>query len=94
MHQAYILLPEPEVAISQTKLSIANKPKYLQPAFVNNPKIELMIEEREQRWKNINKSRASQVEINKSKEAKTKVKSEQNNVAETLIAKKLIDNLE
>ncbi len=94
VHQAYILLPEPAVAISQTKLGIANKPKYLQPAFVNNPKIELMIEEREQRWKNINKSRAPQVEINKSKEAKTKVKSEQNNVAETLIAKKLIDNLE
>jgi type IV secretory pathway TraG/TraD family ATPase VirD4 len=47
---AYIFLPDPEVAISKTRLEIAGRPSMLQPAFVNNPEVEEMIEERQREW--------------------------------------------
>jgi len=50
VHEAYILLPEPEVAISKTKLDIVSHPKDLQPAFINNPNVESMLAERLQNW--------------------------------------------
>jgi type IV conjugative transfer system coupling protein TraD len=49
-HQAYILLPEPEIAIAKTKLSIAPKPKKLWLPFLDNPQIELMLKERLDNW--------------------------------------------
>ena len=50
VHQAYILLPEPEVAIAKTKLDVALKSKNLNPPFLDNPQVELMLKERLDNW--------------------------------------------
>ena len=50
VHQAYVLLPEPKVAIAKTKLALALKPKNLKPPFLDNPQVELMLKERLDNW--------------------------------------------
>jgi type IV secretory pathway TraG/TraD family ATPase VirD4 len=49
-NQAFVLLPEPDVAISKVSLEIASKPQSLQMPFLNNPSVESMIEGRKNRW--------------------------------------------
>jgi hypothetical protein len=53
-HHAYIFLPETEVAISKTQLDIVPMPAIVQPAFIENPAIELLVEQRQQKWKEYN----------------------------------------
>ena len=77
VHQAYILLPEPEVAISKTKLEVVARPRNLKLAFINNPQIELMLKERLQNWtiknetKNCKKDSANVKNEQKDKEKDT-----------------------
>ena len=63
VHQAYILLPEPEVAIAKTKLDIIERPKALNVAFINNPEIEEIQKNRINNWaiKEKNKSCADKI---------------------------------
>ena len=63
VHQAYILLPEPEVAIAKTKLDIIERPKALNVAFINNPEIEEIQKNRMNNWaiKEKNKSCADKI---------------------------------
>jgi len=49
-HQAFVLLPEPDVAISKVSLEIVKRPQNLQPSFLSNPSVDAMIESRQNRW--------------------------------------------
>ena len=59
VHQAYILLPEPEVSTVKIKLGIVPKPSKLEPAFLANPYVELMLQERAENWARKNKKNNS-----------------------------------
>lgn len=67
VHQAYMLLPEPVVPIVKTKLAIIPKPSKLEPAFLPNPQIEVMLQERAANWARKNKKDNSN--LRKSKES-------------------------
>jgi type IV conjugative transfer system coupling protein TraD len=49
-NQAFILLPEPDVAISNVSFELVEKPKSLQIPFLNNTAVESMTQDRNARW--------------------------------------------
>lgn len=49
-HEAFILLPEAEVAIAKVHLEIIKSGNSLQIPFIVNPKIDQMISDRQKRW--------------------------------------------
>lgn len=50
-NQAFVLLPEPDVAISKVSLEIVKKPQNLQTPFLINSSAEAMIDARNNKWK-------------------------------------------
>ena len=96
VHQAYILLPEPEVAIAKTKLDVALKSKNLKPPFLDNPQVELMLKERLDNWntKNPNNVNTKIAEIpqqrgNELKQKKKKHNDKKDDYTVKIFAKKL-----
>ena len=96
VHQAYILLPEPEVAIAKTKLDVALKSKNLKPPFLDNPQVELMLKERLDNWntKNPNNVNTKIAEIpqqrgNELKQKKKKHNDKKDDDTVKIFAKKL-----
>ena len=93
VHQAYILLPEPKVSIVKAKLEIAAKPNNLSPAFLSNPQIEIMLQERIENWANKNNSSMSNNESAVSS-GTTKKRIKNNNKGTDKITKIFIKKLE
>jgi len=61
--EAYILLPEREVAISKTKFDIVARPKAAEPHYIENPELETLVKERKDKWKMLNKAIEKQQDI-------------------------------
>jgi len=70
--ECYILLPEPNVAICKTTLKLAPKPQTqtVQPAFVYNPGIEDLINKRQVKWQESNKTHKTQPPSRRSENSK------------------------
>ena len=49
-HEAYVLLPEAEVAVAKVQLEIAKEPKLLQTSFKNNTELGKMLIARQETW--------------------------------------------